>query len=74
MTVPLVSVVMSVYHGERFLAEAVESILDQSFSDFGFIVVNDGSTDESASILGSYQKRDSRLFVHHQENKGLVDL
>ncbi len=73
MTVPLVSVVMSVYNGERFLTEAIESILDQSFCDFEFIVINDGSTDGSASILESYQKRDSRLRVYCQENRGLIE-
>jgi glycosyltransferase involved in cell wall biosynthesis len=70
---PLVSVVMSVFNGERFLAEAVESILSQSFSDFEFIAINDGSTDNSGTILDSYQKKDSRLRVFHQENRGLVD-
>jgi len=70
---PLVSVVMSVFNSERFLAEAVESILSQSFSDFEFIAINDGSTDNSGTILDSYQKKDSRLRVFHQENRGLVE-
>ncbi len=69
---PLVSVVMSVFNGERFLADAVESILDQSFRDFEFIVIDDGSTDHSGSILDSYQKGDPRVRVHHQENSGLI--
>jgi hypothetical protein len=73
MTIPKVSVVMSVFNGERFLAEAVESILNQSFRDFEFIAINDGSTDGSGAILESYQKKDSRLRVHHQPNKGLVE-
>lgn len=72
MTTPTVSVVMSVFNGERFLREAVESILDQSFSDFEFIVIDDGSTDSSASMLDSYQSRDARVKVHHQEHGGLV--
>src|SRR5262249_42264689 len=70
---PLVSVVMSVFNGEQFLAEAVESILSQSFRDFEFIVIDDGSTDNSATILESYLKKDSRLRVFHQENMGLVE-
>jgi len=70
---PLVSVVMSVYNGERFLREAVESILDQSFRDFEFIIINDGSTDCSASLLDFYQKNDPRVRVYHQENRGLVE-
>ncbi len=73
LAIPIVSVVMSVYNGERFLSEAVESILDQSFRDFEFIVINDGSTDLTASILNSYKRNDPRLRVSHQENRGLVE-
>jgi Glycosyl transferase family 2 len=72
MKVPTVSVVMSVFNGERFVSEAVESILSQTFSDFEFIIVNDGSTDRTPDILSRYRKCDSRMFVHHQENQGLV--
>jgi hypothetical protein len=63
---------MSVFNGEKYLAGAIESILDQSFCDFEFIVINDGSTDHSGAILESYLKRDLRLQVYYQENKGLV--
>ena len=73
MSVPSVSVVMSAYNGECFLREAVESILDQSFRDFEFIVINDGSTDGSAAMLDSYQRNDPRVRVYHQENSGLVE-
>lgn len=72
MSKPVVSVVMSVFNGERFLAEAIESILNQSFRDFEFIIVNDGSTDGTTSILESYEKSDSRVRVYFQENKGLI--
>ena len=72
MTLPMISVVMSVFNGERFLSEAVESILAQSFSDFEFIVIDDGSTDGSAMILESYQRIDSRMRVYRQEKRGLV--
>jgi len=67
---PLVSVVMSVFNGERFLREAIESILSQTFSDFEFVIVNDGSTDGTASILDSYERSDPRVRVFHQENRG----
>jgi glycosyl transferase family 2 len=70
---PMVSVVMSVFNGERFLREAMDSILDQRFRDFEFIVVDDGSTDRSASILDSYSKRDPRVTVCHKENSGLIE-
>ena len=73
MASPIVSVVMSVFNGERFLREAIESILDQSFRDFEFIIIDDGSTDGSASMLDSYQRSEPRMRVFHQENRGLID-
>jgi glycosyltransferase involved in cell wall biosynthesis len=69
---PKVSVVMSVYNGERFLRQAVESILNQTFTDFEFIVVNDGSTDGTAEILADYAVADPRLRLITQENRGLI--
>jgi hypothetical protein len=70
---PLISVVMSVFNGERFLREAMESILNQSFRDFELIVIDDGSTDGSAEILSSFAGQDSRVQVHWQPNRGLVE-
>src|SRR5260370_35337080 len=67
---PTVSVVMSVYNGQRFLSEAVQSILGQSFSDFEFVIVDDGSTDKSPEILAGYMHRDDRIRVHRHTNKG----
>ena len=64
-----VSVLMSVYNGAPFLREAVDSILGQTFPDFEFVVVNDGSTDATAEILDSYG--DPRLKVSHIANIGL---
>ena len=69
---PKASVVMSVYNGEPFLRQAVASILHQTFTDFEFIVVDDGSTDGTAEILSSYARADSRLCVVTQENRGLI--
>ncbi len=73
MSVPFVSVVMSVYNGERFLRQAVESILEQSFTDFEFVIINDGSTDGTTALLDHYQRGDSRVRVYHQTNNGLVE-
>jgi hypothetical protein len=67
-----VSVVMSVHNGERFLREAVESIIGQSFRNFEFIIIDDGSTDDSGSILDRYEKNDQRVKVIHQKNEGLI--
>lgn len=46
-----ISVIMSVYNAEKYIAQAIESILQQSFKDFEFIIVNDGSTDNSLAII-----------------------
>jgi len=67
---PKVSVVMSVYNGERYLREAIDSILNQTFKDFEFITINDGSTDRTSEILESYN--DLRIVLIHQENIGLT--
>lgn len=60
---PKISVVLAVYNGAPFLAETLESILHQTFRDFEFIAVDDGSTDSTSEILASFQARDSRLIV-----------
>lgn len=67
---PSISVVMPVYNSEQYLKESVESILNQSFTDFEFIIMNDGSTDNSAEIIKGYLQ-DSRIkFIDSKENKG----
>ena len=69
--VPAVSVLMSVYNGERFLADAVESILGQSFGDFEFLIVDDGSTDHTGQILRGYDDPRIRL-IANPRNLGLT--
>jgi glycosyltransferase involved in cell wall biosynthesis len=69
---PLVSVVMAVYNGENYLEEAVQSILDQTFRDFEFIIINDGSTDDTPQILQRKERSDFRISTYHQENRGLI--
>ncbi len=69
---PRVSVVMAVYNGERYLEEAVRSILRQTYDDFEFIIIDDGSTDRSPAILKSFADEDRRLRVHRQPNSGLI--
>lgn len=67
---PKMSVIMGVCNGERHLREAVESVLGQTFGDFEFIVIDDGSTDSTPRILASFD--DPRLKIHRQENAGLT--
>jgi len=68
--IPIISVVMSVYNGEPYLREAIESILSQTFNDFEFIIINDGSSDDSLKIIKEYY--DARVVVIDQENIGLT--
>ncbi len=64
---PLISVITTVYNCEKYLRESIESILNQTFTDFEFIIINDGSTDSSASIVRSYN--DNRIrFYDNSEN------
>ena len=67
-----VSVVMPVYNCAEYLKDAIESILVQTFDDFEFIIINDGSTDESPAILNYYASKDARIKVIDQTNQGIV--
>lgn len=66
---PDVSVIMSVHNGALYLADAIESILQQSVENFEFIIVNDGSTDNSAEIIRSYGDRDKRIVILINEKR-----
>lgn len=69
---PLLSVIMSVYNNEDYLGISIESILNQSFKNFEFIIVNDGSNLNTQRILGYYKKKDKRVILINQQNKGLT--
>jgi len=69
---PKISVLMSVYNGKPYLSSAVESIIKQTFEDFEFIIVDDGSVDGSSELLDNYAKQDRRIKVIHQDNQGLT--
>jgi glycosyltransferase involved in cell wall biosynthesis len=69
---PRISVLLPVYQAERYLEEAVESILAQSFDDFELIALDDGSTDASPRILGALADRDDRIRVRRSQHAGLV--
>ena len=69
---PTITVVMPAYNAATYLDEAVTCILNQTFRDFEFIIINDGSTDNTGSILDRYKKLDSRIRVYHQENQGMI--
>lgn len=61
---PAISVIMSVYNGESYLAEAIQSVCDQTFKDWELIIINDCSTDATAKILSEFAQKDARIKVH----------
>ena len=67
------SVIIPVYNGEEYLEEAVKSVLNQPWRDLEVICVNDGSTDNSVSILESIAKADNRVHIVHQKNQGVAE-
>lgn len=66
-----ISVIVPVYNVEKYLSKCISSILEQSFTDFELILVNDGSKDSSGRLCDGYKEKDSRIKVIHQENTGL---
>jgi len=70
---PIITVLMSVYNGQKYLQEAIESILSQTFTDFEFLIINDGSIDSSSEILHKYAQEDNRIsIVNNERNIGLT--
>lgn len=70
---PKISVLLPVYNGEKYIETAIKSILDQSLSDFELIIINDGSTDNTSTLLQEYAIIDSRIKVITNDcNKGIV--
>lgn len=67
----MVTVLMPVYNASEFLRETMDSILDQTYEEFEFLIINDGSTDSSVNIIESYEDERIRL-VHNTENIGLI--
>ncbi len=68
---PKVTVLLPIYNGEKYLKEAIESVLGQTFKDFEFLIINDGSTDNSVKIINSYQDPRIKL-IYNEKNLGLI--
>ena len=70
---PLVTVLMPVYNAEKYLSEAIDSILAQTYNNIEFMIINDGSTDRSESIILDYQSRNSKIvYVKNETNMKLI--
>ncbi len=70
---PKISVIMSVYNGVRHVKEAINSVLQQTFTDFEFLIIDDASRDDTASLLEEYKNRDGRIkIITNQHNIGLT--
>ena len=67
----LVSVIIPVYNVRPYLNEALDSVLDQSYENLEIIIIDDGSTDGSSELCDEYGKKDARICVIHQDNRGL---
>ncbi len=71
MRTPMISVLMPVYNAENFLRKAIDSILGQTYTDFEFLIINDGSIDQSRNIIDSYN--DERIkIIENEKNRGLI--
>ena len=69
---PEISIIVPVYNVEKYLTRCIDSILNQTFTDFELILVDDGSTDKSGVICDKYSKIDSRIKVIHSKNEASI--
>lgn len=70
---PSISIVMPVFNAERYLSQALESLLGQTYGDFELIVIDDGSTDTGGKVIEKYRALDARIVVRRQENLGVTE-
>src|SRR5258708_34774335 len=70
INLPKVTVLMPAYNADKYIAEAITSVLEQSFTDFELLIINDGSTDETVNVVRSFN--DPRIVLINQDNKGIA--
>ena len=70
MSLDLVSVITPCYNGSKYISETILSVISQTYSNWEMIIIDDGSTDDSANIINSYIATDPRIFLIQQDNKG----
>lgn len=66
-----ISIILPVYNGERYIADAIKSVISQTYRNWELIIVDDGSTDNTAVICKDYISQDSRIYYFYQENAGV---
>ena len=69
---PLISIVVPVFNVEKYVAECIKSIIDQTYENIQIILVDDGSTDRSGEICDNFAASDKRIEVIHQDNQGVT--
>lgn len=69
-TQPLVSIIMPVYNVDKYLPECIQSVLDQTYTNFELLAVDDGSPDKCPEIIENFAKQDKRVISIHQQNGG----
>ena len=69
--IPKVSVIITIYNSEKYLSDCLNSIINQTLKEIEIICINDGSTDNSLQILNYYKKKDNRIIIFNQKNKGV---
>lgn len=68
---PIISIIVPVYNGDKYLSRCVDSILNQTFQDWELLLVDDGSTDKSGEICDEYAIKDKRIKAFHKKNGGV---
>ena len=72
-TTPIISVLMSCYNASLWLNESIESVLNQTFTNYELILINDGSTDDTLEIINRFAQHDRRIIIINKNNSGLAD-
>ena len=72
LTPPVLSVALAVHNGDRYLPTCLDSILAQTFTDFEFLIIDDGSSDRALQILRQYAAQDWRIKLISRENRGIA--
>lgn len=73
MNKPLISIIVPVYNVETYLDQCIHSVLNQTYSNWELLLINDGSTDSSGSMCDDYARRDGRIRVIHMKNRGVSE-